>query len=46
MRLVGELNRDQFVERALSKQGVIVALFLAQPPDALHVTFANILTGK
>ena len=61
MRLVGELNRDQFVDRSLSKQGVIVALFLAllgiamtiyltlflaQPPDALHVTFANILTGK
>ena len=29
MRLVGELNRDQFVDRSLSKQGVIVALFLA-----------------
>ena len=29
MRLVGELNRDQFVHRSLSKQGVIVALFLA-----------------
>ena len=29
MRLVGELNRDQFGHRALSKQGVIVALFLA-----------------
>jgi putative membrane protein len=61
MRLAGKLNRDQFVDRSLSKQGVIVALFLAllgiamtiyltlflaQPPDALRVTFANILTGK
>jgi putative membrane protein len=29
MRLVGELNRDQFAGRSLSKQGVIVACFLA-----------------
>src|SRR6266481_3043901 len=29
MRLVGELNRGQFVHRSLSKQGVIVALSLA-----------------
>jgi putative membrane protein len=29
MRLVGELDRGQFVHRSLSKQGVIVALFLA-----------------
>jgi putative membrane protein len=29
MRLVGELNRGQFVHRSLSKQGLIVALFLA-----------------
>ncbi len=29
MRLVGELNRDQFADRSLSRQGVIVALFLA-----------------
>ena len=29
MRLVGELNRRQFVQRSISKQGVIVALFLA-----------------
>ncbi len=29
MRLVGDLNRDQFADRSLSKQGVIVALFLA-----------------
>jgi putative membrane protein len=29
MRLVGELNREQFADRSLSKQGVIVACFLA-----------------
>lgn len=29
MRLVGELNRGQFVHRSLSKQGVVVALFLS-----------------
>jgi putative membrane protein len=29
MRLVGELNRGQFVHRSLSRQGVIVALSLA-----------------
>jgi putative membrane protein len=29
MRLVGELNRAQFAERSLSKQGVIVAGFMA-----------------
>ena len=61
MRLVSDLNRDQFADRSLSKQGVIVALFLAllgiamtiyltlfltQPPDALHATFASIATGK
>jgi putative membrane protein len=28
-RLVGKLNRDHFVDRSLSRQGVIVALFLA-----------------
>jgi inner membrane protein YidH len=28
-RLIGELNRGQFVHRSLSKQGVIVALSLA-----------------
>jgi putative membrane protein len=28
-RLVGELNRGQFVHRSISKQGVIVAMFLA-----------------
>ena len=29
MRLVGELNRGQFVHRSVSKQGVVVAMFLA-----------------
>jgi putative membrane protein len=29
VRLVGELSRGQFVRRSVSKQGVIVALFLA-----------------
>jgi len=29
MRLVGELNRNRFADRSLSKQGVIVAYFLA-----------------
>ena len=29
MRLAGELNRDRFAHRSLSKQGVIVACFLA-----------------
>jgi putative membrane protein len=29
MRLIGELNRGEFVHRSVSKQGVIVALFLA-----------------
>jgi putative membrane protein len=61
MRLVSELSRDQFVDRSLSKQGVIVALllallgiamtiyltlFLAQPPHALHASFASMATGQ
>src|ERR1700704_1656620 len=29
IRMVGELNRGQFVQRSVSKQGVIVAMFLA-----------------
>lgn len=29
IRLVGQLNRGQFVPRAVSKQGVVVAIFLA-----------------
>ena len=28
-RLMGKLNRDHFVDRSLSRQGVIVAFFLA-----------------
>ena len=61
MRLAGEVDRNQFADRSLSRQGVFMAsflalvgiamtiyliLFLAQPPDALHATFANIATGK
>jgi putative membrane protein len=61
MRLVGELNRDRFAHRSLSKQGVIVScflgllgiamtiyltLFLTQPLDALHATFASVVAGK
>jgi putative membrane protein len=60
-RLVRKLNRDLFADRSLSKQGMIVALFLAllgivmtiyltlflaQPPQALHATFASIATGN
>ena len=55
------MDRNQFADRSLSRQGVFIAsflalvgiamtiyliLFLAQPPDALHATFANIATGK
>ena len=58
MRLVGELNRDQFADRSLSRQGVIVALFLAMLGIAmtiyltmflaqpLHATVAGIAIGK
>jgi putative membrane protein len=61
MRLVGELSRDRFMDRSLSKQGVVVALllallgiamtiyltlFLAQPPHALHASFAGMATGQ
>ena len=37
MRLVGELNRGQFVHRSLSKQGVIVALLLALLGTAMTI---------
>jgi putative membrane protein len=58
MRLVGELNRDQFADRSLSRQGVIVALFLAMLGIAmtiyltmflaqpLYATVAGIAIGK
>jgi hypothetical protein len=37
MRLVGELNRDQFADRSLSRQGVIVALFMAMLGIAMTI---------
>jgi putative membrane protein len=37
MRLAGELNRDQFGHRSLSKQGAMVALFLALLGIALTI---------
>ena len=44
MRLVGELNRDRFVERSLSKQGVIVASFLALLGIAMTIYLTLFLT--
>jgi putative membrane protein len=43
MRLVGELNRGQFVHRSLSKQGVIVALFLALLGIAMTIYMIPVL---
>ena len=43
MRLVGELNRGQFVHRSLSKQGVIVALLLALLGIAMTVYMILVL---
>ena len=43
MRLVGELNRGQFVHRSLSKQGVIVALFLALLGIAMTIYLTLVL---
>jgi putative membrane protein len=37
MRLVGQLSRGQFVQRAVSKQGVAVAMFLALLGAALTI---------
>jgi putative membrane protein len=44
MRLAGELNRGQFVHRSLSKQGVIVALFLALLGIAMAIYLLLALT--
>ena len=44
MRLVGELNRDQFADRSLSRQGVIVALFLALLGIAMAIYLTLFLT--
>ena len=43
MRLVGQLNRGQFVHRSLSKQGVIVALFLALLGIAMAIYLTLVL---
>jgi putative membrane protein len=43
MRLVGELNRCQFVHRSLSRQGVIVALSLALLGIAMSIYMILIL---
>ena len=43
MRLVGELNRGQFVHRSLSKQGLIVALSLALLGIAISIYMILIL---
>ncbi len=44
MRLVGELNRDQFADRSLSRQGVIVALFMAMLGIAMTIYLTFFLT--
>ncbi len=44
MRLVGELNRDRFADRSLSKQGVIVACFLALLGIAMTIYLTLYLT--
>jgi putative membrane protein len=57
MRLAGELNRNQFGHRSLSKQGAMVALFLAllgialtlflmQPQNALHASLTGMAIGQ
>ncbi len=44
MRLVGDLSRDQFADRSLSKQGAILALFLALLGIAMTISLALFLT--
>jgi putative membrane protein len=44
MRLVGELNREQFADRSLSKQGVIVACLLALLGITMTIYLTLILT--
>jgi hypothetical protein len=44
MHLVGELNRDQFADRSLSRQRVIVALFLAMLGIAMTIYLTFFLT--
>ena len=42
--LVGELNRDQFAHRSLSKQGVIVSCFLGLLGIAMTIYLTLFLT--
>ena len=44
MRLAGELNRDRFAHRSLSKQGVLVACFLALLGIAMTIYLTLFLT--
>jgi putative membrane protein len=44
MRLVGELNRDRFADRSLSKQGAMVACFLALLGIAMTIYMTLFLT--
>jgi putative membrane protein len=44
MRLAGELNRDRFADRSLSKQGVLVASFLALLGIAMTIYLTLFLT--
>jgi putative membrane protein len=44
MRLVGELTRDRFADRSLSKQGVLVASFLAPLGIAMTIYLTLFLT--
>jgi hypothetical protein len=44
MRLAGELNRDQFGHRSLSRQGAMVALFLALLGIAMTIYLTLFLT--
>jgi putative membrane protein len=43
MRLVGELNRGQFVQRTVSRQGVAVAMFLALLGAAMTIYMIVVL---
>ena len=43
-RLMGKLNRDHFVDRSLSRQGVIVAFFLALLGIAMTIYLILFLT--
>jgi len=44
MRLVGDLNRGQFVQLSISKQGVAVAVFLALLGLAMTICMILVLT--